>query len=916
MLRQAESTFKERIELAEDGDSNCSLTIESEIYLGGGCTFKDGIELEDESNCSLTIDSGICLDDAFLSCSSTGGFSSEATSFSEMMDEEISSYKMTSLVSDVATVKRKRRHSALEQTLSASPVVKVKKREHDQKVENKQITTVKERSINYVRTGDGESYAISAQQTVLSTCFTPPSARIPKKEATNQMVRQTSLQYECIYQRKRLEDFVNSQELESRGESPKARRTFSMKCLEETNTDFRSIQFDSLVNGTKEFEYSLQLVENPKYPSTAYGCIGPETLQSLIDPMTGTVDSKYILLDCRYPFEYEGGHIKGATNFYSAPSLGELFFSPDLKKTKEMANKIPIFYCEFSQKRGPGMAKALREMDRKRNAYPNLSFSEMYVLDQGYKNFFEQSTSKQFCLPSQYVTMLDPKHASELAKHKHHHQSKSKVIRKERSTMLGNFRRTASRRKLSFHECNKYSAIDKEQPTEHEEGLSKKSDQDSCVAFDGTTNSKQIPRIVSVEENSPAYLHCSITPNSDNIVAWIRLKDKTLLTAGSKSFTTDGRFQISPRTENDWVLIIRRTEIGDTGCYICEINTEPNTLMSPVYLEVRQRKTTLSIKIVAADFILNCTVSGASPKQDEVIWSLNDKAMDLTQQDKYLVWTEGGNEGSMSYLLRVLSRKDEDAGIYSCAGNNLPKAAHTILIMSKIVLLLLSIFIVVSSAGRSQLMNEICQSLKEPAFTEFESDKSPITLIQTGSQCFVESNIVSAPKPEISWKQNDILFESSDNKAGQRLDEIMDREHQQIAWESTRHRIRVFAEDDKTTFTLNAFNPCTGKVIKSKPFTVSTKSCPSLKRPKRFINSLVIPGILRPSRSKSPLSSPFIATLTTMRMELAGNMVTLACQSKSFPHTTNTWHLLSNEDDEKEQGVNVDDTHFSKSYIY
>lgn len=44
-------------------------------------------------------------------------------------------------------------------------------------------------------------------------------------------------------------------------------------------------------------------------------------------------------------------------------------------------------------------------------------------------------------------------------------------------------------------------------------------------------------------------------------VAWTRLTDEALLTAGGQSFTSDTRFQISPKREaRDWVLNIRWAE--------------------------------------------------------------------------------------------------------------------------------------------------------------------------------------------------------------------------------------------------------------------------------------------------------------------------------------------------------------------
>ena len=40
-------------------------------------------------------------------------------------------------------------------------------------------------------------------------------------------------------------------------------------------------------------------------------------------------------------------------------------------------------------------------------------------------------------------------------------------------------------------------------------------------------------------------------------VAWTRAGDQALLTAGQQSFTSDPRFQVSKKTDEDWILIIR-----------------------------------------------------------------------------------------------------------------------------------------------------------------------------------------------------------------------------------------------------------------------------------------------------------------------------------------------------------------------
>ncbi|KHJ84163.1 hypothetical protein OESDEN_16127, partial [Oesophagostomum dentatum] len=54
----------------------------------------------------------------------------------------------------------------------------------------------------------------------------------------------------------------------------------------------------------------------------------------------------------------------------------------------------------------------------------------------------------------------------------------------------------------------------------------------------------------------PAYLHCRIPDGSNHMVAWTRSSDQALLTAGQHSFTSDPRFQVSRKSDTDWILIL------------------------------------------------------------------------------------------------------------------------------------------------------------------------------------------------------------------------------------------------------------------------------------------------------------------------------------------------------------------------
>jgi len=79
----------------------------------------------------------------------------------------------------------------------------------------------------------------------------------------------------------------------------------------------------------------------------------------------------------------------------------------------EIKNLVIIFHCEFSSKRGPSLYRYLRGVDRNmhQHCYPELYYTDLYVLEGGYKKFYEQHV--EYCFPAAYVEMLDKNHATE-----------------------------------------------------------------------------------------------------------------------------------------------------------------------------------------------------------------------------------------------------------------------------------------------------------------------------------------------------------------------------------------------------------------------------------------------------------------------------------------------------------------------
>lgn len=109
--------------------------------------------------------------------------------------------------------------------------------------------------------------------------------------------------------------------------------------------------------------------------------------------MEGVYNIDYQVVDCRFSYEYHGGHIVNAVNISSTGELGLLFRKP----------RVLIFHCEFSSVRAPRLAQYLRNMDRMKNPYPSLSIPEIYVMEGGYKRFY--STYPELCCPQGYITM-------------------------------------------------------------------------------------------------------------------------------------------------------------------------------------------------------------------------------------------------------------------------------------------------------------------------------------------------------------------------------------------------------------------------------------------------------------------------------------------------------------------------------
>ncbi|XP_078393429.1 M-phase inducer phosphatase 2 [Cetorhinus maximus] len=132
------------------------------------------------------------------------------------------------------------------------------------------------------------------------------------------------------------------------------------------------------------------------------------TAEMVIQLVNGTFDrfvEQFLLFDCRYPYEYEGGHIKGALNLHMEDEVENFLLKKPIVPVDEAKRVIIIFHCEFSSERAPRMCRFLREKDREVNGtdYPKLHYPELYILKGGYKEFFPKF--KLYCEPQSYRPM-------------------------------------------------------------------------------------------------------------------------------------------------------------------------------------------------------------------------------------------------------------------------------------------------------------------------------------------------------------------------------------------------------------------------------------------------------------------------------------------------------------------------------
>jgi hypothetical protein len=132
-----------------------------------------------------------------------------------------------------------------------------------------------------------------------------------------------------------------------------------------------------------------------------------ETVAGVLEGRWPDVETP-LIFDCRYPYEYHGGHIRTAIHTLSVDDVEKAIFAPG----QNTATTALIFHCEFSQERAPEMIRNLR----RRALVGGLLLPQIYIMKGGYSAFF--AIRPDLCEPQAYVSMHSASHAAEMEAHR------------------------------------------------------------------------------------------------------------------------------------------------------------------------------------------------------------------------------------------------------------------------------------------------------------------------------------------------------------------------------------------------------------------------------------------------------------------------------------------------------------------
>lgn len=131
---------------------------------------------------------------------------------------------------------------------------------------------------------------------------------------------------------------------------PVFRKSMSMNDAVIMNALTRSSSDSNLIGDFSQ-PHCLPLIDGRH---TDLKSISAVTMRKLLLGEFEDLVASFKVIDCRYPYEFEGGHIVGAMNLYMQDQiLDELVKKMTESSADAVKRDILVFHCEFSSERGP-----------------------------------------------------------------------------------------------------------------------------------------------------------------------------------------------------------------------------------------------------------------------------------------------------------------------------------------------------------------------------------------------------------------------------------------------------------------------------------------------------------------------------------------------------------------------------------
>lgn len=168
-----------------------------------------------------------------------------------------------------------------------------------------------------------------------------------------------------------------------------------------------------------------------EYNQDGIALLNSNELVNLINENDRTKKNDLVIIDCRFPREFNEGHIINSLNIYDFDSLFQFLKHILMSDRSKITQFKIVFYCEFSQYRSPKLSKFVRKLDRLVNIkyWPYLIYPDLFILNGGIHKFQEKNMN---LMTGQYMSMNDSysTHSDELDDH-------LSVFRKHVSCYLG-----------------------------------------------------------------------------------------------------------------------------------------------------------------------------------------------------------------------------------------------------------------------------------------------------------------------------------------------------------------------------------------------------------------------------------------------------------------------------------------------